>query len=467
MVLRYVSTRGGVKAARFEDVLFAGLAADGGLYVPESWPRFDRDHLASLQSASYQDVASYVLRPFVGEDLESGELDRLIEAAYRGFSHQAIAPLKQLAAGQWMLELFHGPTLAFKDVALQLLGLLFEHFLARRDGTITIVGATSGDTGSAAIATTAGRAHMRTVILHPKGRVSEVQRRQMTTVEAANIHNIAIEGTFDDCQALVKAMFNDQAFRAQQNLSAINSINWGRIMAQIVYYVTASLALGGPWRKVGFSVPSGNFGDVYAGYAAARMGLPIEQLIVATNRNDILARFFKTGAYAAGDVAPTISPSMDIQVASNFERLLFDLCDRDGDSVVELMATFAEEKTFQVSEDAFGKARELFAAYAADEPETLGMIAAMLEKTGEMVDPHTAVGLAAAKALAAGSESPIVTLATAHPAKFPDAFEQATGIRPALPRHLEDLMTKPERLSVLPNNLKAVQAHINQLPLAN
>ncbi len=467
MVLRYVSTRGGVKAARFEDVLFAGLAADGGLYVPESWPRFDRDHLASLQSAPYQDVASYVLQPFVGEDLGSSELEGLIDTAYSSFSHQAIAPVKQLAAGQWVLELFHGPTLAFKDVALQLLGLLFEHFLARRDGTITIVGATSGDTGSAAIATTAGRAHMRTVILHPKGRVSDVQRRQMTTVEAANIHNIAIEGTFDDCQALVKAMFNDQGFRLAQNLSAINSINWGRIMAQIVYYVTASLALGGPWRKVGFSVPSGNFGDVYAGYAAARMGLPIEQLIVATNRNDILARFFKTGIYAAGDVAPTISPSMDIQVASNFERLLFNLCDGDGDRVVELMATFAEEKTFQVSEDALGKARELFTAYSADEAETLGMMAEMLEKTGEMVDPHTAVGLAAAKAMAAGSKSPIVTLATAHPAKFPDAFEQATGLRPALPTHLQDLMTKPERLSVLPNDLKAVQAHINQLPMAN
>jgi len=467
MALRYISTRGGVQAAGFEEVLFAGLATDGGLYVPETWPALDRDHLASLQAASYQDVANYVLRPFVGDDIAPAELERLIEAAYSTFSHQAIAPVKQLAAGEWVMELFHGPTLAFKDVALQLLGLLFEHFLARRDGTITIVGATSGDTGSAAIATTAGRAHMRTVILHPKDRVSDVQRRQMTTVDAANIHNIAIEGSFDDCQALVKAMFNDQPFRQRQNLSAINSINWGRIMAQIVYYVTASLALGGPWRRMTFCVPSGNFGNVYAGYAAAKMGLPIEQLIVATNRNDILARFFESGMYSAGDVSPTISPSMDIQVSSNFERLLFDLCDRDGDRVRELMATFAEEKTFQVSGDALGQARELITAHRVDEAETLGVMAGCLEKTGEMVDPHTAVGLAAVDALEARPEAPVITLATAHPAKFPDAVEQATGIRPVLPRHLQDLMAKPERLTVLPNDLIAVQAHIDQLPMAN
>ena len=467
MTLRYISTRGGVPAAGFEDVLFAGLAADGGLYVPETWPKLDRDHLATLQSASYQDVAAYVLQPFVGEDLEPDELERLIDAAYGTFSHQAIAPVKQLAAGEWVMELFHGPTLAFKDVALQLLGLLFEHFLKRREGTITIVGATSGDTGSAAIATTAGRAHMRTIILHPKDRVSEVQRRQMTTVEAGNIHNIAIEGSFDDCQALVKAMFNDPGFRERLNLSAINSINWGRIMAQIVYYVTASLALGGPWRRMTFSVPSGNFGDVYAGYVAARMGLPIEQLIVATNRNDILARFFQSGIYSAGDVSPTISPSMDIQVASNFERLLFDLCDRDGDRVRELMAAFAEEKRFRISDEALGKARELFSAHRVEEAETLRMMADCLDKTGEVVDPHTAVGLAAAKALNAAADAPVITLATAHPAKFPDAVEQATGIRPALPRHLKDLMTKPERLTVLPNDLKAVQAHINELPMAN
>jgi threonine synthase len=308
---------------------------------------------------------------------------------------------------------------------------------------------------------------MRTVILHPKDRVSEVQRRQMTTVEAANIHNIAIEGTFDDCQALVKAMFNDRTFRERQKLSAINSINWGRIMAQIVYYVTASLALGGPWRKVSFAVPSGNFGNVFAGYAAARMGLPIEQLIVATNRNDILARFFETGRYQAGEVVPTMSPSMDIQVSSNFERFLFEICERDGDRVRELMAAFAEEGTFRVPEDCFGRARELMTAHRVDEAETSEMMAEIYQKTGEMIDPHTAVGIAAVRAKVGESNAPVVTLATAHPAKFPDAVEQAIGIRPTLPRHLEDLMTKPEKLSILPNDLAAVQAHIDQLPIAN
>ncbi|MGI9436510.1 MAG: threonine synthase [Geminicoccaceae bacterium] len=471
MALRYISTRGGMPAASFEEVLFAGLAADGGLYVPETWPTLDREHLTTLQSSSYQEVAAYVLRPFVGDDIRPDDLERLIEKAYSTFTHQAIAPVKQVAAGDWVMELFHGPTLAFKDVALQLLGLLFEHFLERRDGTITIVGATSGDTGSAAIATTAGRAHIRTVILHPKDRVSEVQRRQMTTVESANIHNIAIEGTFDDCQALVKAMFNDQAFREQQKLSAINSINWGRIMAQIVYYVTASLSLGGPWRKVSFTVPSGNFGNVFAGYAATRMGLPIEQLIVATNRNDILAHFFETGRYQAGEVVPTISPSMDIQVSSNFERFLFEICGRDGDRVRELMAAFAEESCFEVSEDCFGRARELMTAHRVDEAETSAMMAEIYKKTGEMIDPHTAVGFAAAKvrigAKVGESTAPMVAFATAHPAKFPDAVEQAIGIRPTLPRHLEDLMTKPEKLSILPNDLAAVQAHIDQLPIAN
>ncbi|MDH3659212.1 MAG: threonine synthase [Alphaproteobacteria bacterium] len=465
--MRYVSTRGRVPPASFEEVLFAGLAADGGLFVPQSWPLFDRDRLAELQSAPYQEVAAYVLEPFVGDDLTSAELRRMIDDAYSAFSHQAIAPVKQLAAGEWVMELFHGPTLAFKDVALQLLGLLFEHFLARRDGTITIVGATSGDTGSAAIATTAGRAHMRTVILHPKDRVSEIQRRQMTTVEAANIHNIAIEGTFDDCQALVKAMFGDRRFRERLNLSAINSINWGRIMAQIVYYVSASLALGGPWRRLSFSVPSGNFGNVYAGYAAARMGLPIEQLIVATNRNDILARFFETGIYQAGDVAPTVSPSMDIQVASNFERLLFDLCDRDGQRVQELMAGFVEERMLSVGDDALGRARELFTGYRVDEEQTLAVMADIDAKTGEMIDPHTAVGIAAATAAAKDSQAPVVTFATAHPAKFPEAVERAIGRPPIMPPKLEALMSMPERLTVLPNDLAAVQAHIDHLPIAN
>ena len=331
--VRYVSTRGGVAPCRFEEALFAGLAPDGGLYLPERWPRLDRDELAALQGAWYQEVTARVLAPFVEDDLSETELRELIARAYGGFDHIAVAPLRQLGPNEWLLELFHGPTLAFKDIALQLLGPAVRAFLERRERAITIVGATSGDTGSAAIAACAGRARMSIVILHPLGRISEVQRRQMTTVAAANVHNVAIEGTFDDCQALVKAMFNDAAFRARLNLAAINSINWGRIMAQAVYYVSAALALGGPWRKIAFAVPTGNFGDVYAGYVAHKMGLPIAQLIVATNRNDILARFFASGTYSAGEVEPTMSPSMDIQVASNFERLLYDLYEGDGAAV--------------------------------------------------------------------------------------------------------------------------------------
>jgi len=463
MTMRYLSTRGQVSPASFEEVLFAGLAADGGLFVPESWPGLDRDRLASLQNASYQDVAAFVLD---GEDIPAADLRSMIDDAYGTFSHQAIAPVKQLAVGEWMMELFHGPTLAFKDVALQLLGRLFEFFLSRRDRAITIVGATSGDTGSAAIEATAGRRRMRTIILHPKDRVSDVQRRQMTTLAADNIHNIAIEGSFDDCQALVKTMFNDPAFRERHNLAAINSINWCRIMAQVVYYVTAALALGGPWRRVSFSVPSGNFGDVYAGYVAARMGLPIDRLIVATNRNDILARFFETGVYAVGKVEPTISPSMDIQVASNFERLLFDLVDRDGEELNRLMATFAEERQVVLDSDSLAQARERFSAYRVGEEETLAMMAEILGSTGEIVDPHTAVGLAAAKAMRAETEGPMITLATAHPAKFPDAVMRAVGVKPALPEHLRDLMTRPERLTALPNDVAAIQAHIDHLPIA-
>ncbi|MEZ5934712.1 MAG: threonine synthase [Alphaproteobacteria bacterium] len=464
--MRYLSTRGRVEPASFEEVLFAGLAGDGGLFVPESWPAFDRERLAALQGASYQEVAAFVLAPFVDGALSEEQLRKLIDDAYSSFRHQAVAPVKQLAAGEWLMELFHGPTLAFKDVALQLLGGLFEFFLDKRGQGITIVGATSGDTGSAAIEATAGRAHMRTVILHPKGRVSEVQRRQMTTVAAGNIHNVAIAGSFDDCQALVKAMFNDQSFRERQALAAINSINWCRIMAQVVYYVTASLALGGPWRRVAFSVPSGNFGDVYAGYVAAKMGLPIDRLMVATNRNDILARFFASGSYQAGEVAPTISPSMDIQVASNFERLLFDLVARDAEQLNRLMATFAEERCFTLEPDQLAQARELFSAQRVSEEETLATMAAVLEATGEVVDPHTAVGLAAAKALREETEAPVITLATAHPAKFPDAVRRATGITPALPSHLAELMTREERCTELPNDLAALQAHIDNLPIA-
>jgi threonine synthase len=465
MSLRYVSTRGGVAPCRFEEALFGGLAPDGGLYLPERWLRLERDELAALQGVSYQDVAARVLTPFVGDGLSETELRDLIGRAYAGFDHVAIAPLCQLGPNEWLLELFHGPTLAFKDVALQLLGLLFEHFLTRRQRAITIVGATSGDTGSAAIAACAGRARMRVVILHPHGRISEVQRRQMTTIAAGNVHNVAIEGTFDDCQALVKAMFNDAGLRSQLNLAAINSINWGRIMAQAVYYVSAALALGGPWRKVSFAVPSGNFGDVYSGYVAHKMGLPIAQLIVATNRNDILARFFASGTYSAGEVRPTMSPSMDIQVASNFERLLYDLCAGDGAEVARLLGDFAARGSMRVSDDARARAREMFGAARVDEDETATTMADLLRTTGQLVDPHTAVGVRAGRACRLDPSTPLIALATAHPAKFPDAVQKATGIRPQLPERLADLSERAERCAVLPNDLPVVQRHIQELAL--
>ena len=461
-MVRYVSSRGGVPPCDFEQALLEGLAADGGLYLPESWPRLDRDRLDDLRGASYQEVAATVLAPFVGESLSAAELRGLIDRAYAGFDHVAVAPLRQLDANDWLLELFHGPTLAFKDVALQLLGHLFEHFLARRGQWVTIVGATSGDTGAAAIEACAGRERMTIVILHPHGRISEVQRRQMTTVAAANVHNIAIEGTFDDCQALLKAMFDDPAFRARQHLAAINSINWARVVAQAVYYVTAALALGAPRRKVAFAVPTGNFGDVYAGYVASRIGLPIDQLIVATNRNDILARFFATGRYSTGEVHPTISPSMDIQVASNFERLLLDLCGRDGAEVRRLMAGFAQRGELEVPADALGLARELFDAGSAGEEETRATMAEVLRATGELVDPHSAVGIRVGRQHRRDPRTPLVCLATAHPAKFPEAVRAATGVAPPLPARLDNLHERAERFDVLPNDLGAVMAHIQR-----
>jgi threonine synthase len=465
-MVRYVSSRGGVRPCDFEQALLDGMAADGGLYLPERWPRFDREQIEALRGATYQEVAASVLTPFVDGALDEAELSDLIDKAYAGFDHVAVAPLRQLDANDWLLELFHGPTLAFKDIALQLLGHLFEHFLEKRGRSVTIVGATSGDTGAAAIEACAGRARMTIVILHPHGRISEVQRRQMTTVDAANVHNIAIEGTFDDCQALLKAMFDDQAFRTRLGLAAVNSINWARVVAQAVYYVTSALALGAPWRKIAFAVPTGNFGDVYAGYVAAKIGLPIAQLIVATNRNDILARFFASGCYRAGEVHPTMSPSMDIQVASNFERLLLDLCERDGDQVRRLMAGFAQRGELSVPPDALGRARELFDAASADEVQTSAAMAEVFRATGELVDPHTAVGVRVGRQCRLDPATPLVCLATAHPAKFPEAVAQATGVTPSLPSRLADLHQRAERFDVLPNDLYAVQQHIQQCVMA-
>ncbi len=458
--MKYISTRGGAPALDFAEVTLAGLAADGGLYVPSYWPRLTRDDLAAMQGLSYQEVARRVMRPFVGEAIEAGVFDKLVDEAYAEFDHAAVAPVRHVRGGEWLLELFHGPTLAFKDIALQLLGRLIEHLLAVRSGRATIVGATSGDTGSAAIAACRDRAGMAIFMLHPAGRVSEVQRRQMTTVASPNVHNLAIEGTFDDCQALVKAMFNDAAFRDQQRLSAVNSINWARVMAQAVYYVFASVALGTPAREVMFAVPTGNFGDVYAGYVAERMGLPVRRLVVATNRNDILDRFFRDGSYRVSDVTPTISPSMDIQVASNFERLLFDLCDRDGAQVTRYMGELRCHGAFAVDAAELKRASKWFASGHADEEETMATIASLWEESGLLIDPHTAVGIHVGRATPRPLGLPLVMLATAHPAKFPDAVEKACGVRPELPARLADLFELEERYEVLPNDLDAVQAFI-------
>jgi threonine synthase len=458
-MVRYVSTRGRAPDLDFEGVLLAGLASDGGLYVPATWPALDAAGWRGLVGKPYPELATRLMLPFVESTLGESEFGALVHDAYAGFGHTAVAPLRQTGPRDWILELFHGPTLAFKDYALQLLGRLFDHVLARRGERITIVGATSGDTGSAAIEACRDKASMQVFILHPKDRVSEVQRRQMTTVPAANIHNIAIEGTFDDCQALLKAMFNSP-LRDRLKLSAVNSINWARVMAQIVYYAHAALSLGAPDRRIGFVVPTGNFGNVFAGYAARAMGLPIERLVVATNVNDIVARFLATGEYRSGHVHATMSPSMDIQVASNFERLLFDLLGRDGQSVERLLQGLSQSGGFAVSAEQHTRARAVFDGHATSEESTLAHIGVTWRETGMLVDPHTAVGLDAAAAARRTIDAPLVTLATAHPAKFPDAVERATGQRPALPPRLADLMTRPERCAVLPNDIQAVSAYV-------
>lgn len=463
--MRYVSTRGQAPALDFEGVLLAGLAGDGGLYVPESWPQFSAADWRAMRGLSYAEVAFRVIKPFVGGCIPDADLKRMIGEAYATFGHKAVVPLRQSGDNDWVLELFHGPTLAFKDVALQLLGRLFDWALARSGKRATIVGATSGDTGSAAIEGCRGRANLDIFIMFPHGRVSDVQRRQMTTVPDANVHAMALEGTFDDAQAMVKALFADVPFRDSVGLTAVNSINWARVMAQIVYYVTASLSLGGPERAPAFCVPSGNFGDIFAGYAAAKMGLPIAKLIVATNRNDILARFIASGEYRKSGVEPTISPSMDIQVASNFERLLFDMHGRDGAQIRQLMSDLDKNGGFTVSPNALAETKQLFAAGKADEAATKAMLKTAFEAgNGLLVDPHTAVGLvvAAAQRQAAllPAETPLVTLATADAAKFPAAVEAATGRHPALPPRMADLFERPERQTTLANDYAKVREFI-------
>lgn len=458
--MRYQSTRGTAPELDFREVTLAGLASDGGLYIPVEWPRFTPDQIADLAGLSYVETAVRVMAPFVAGSLTQDELRDLCTRAYGRFSHDAVTPLVQLDHRHFLLELFHGPTLAFKDVALQLLGLLFEKFLTGTDRHLTIVGATSGDTGSAAIDAVAGREGIDIFMLHPKGRVSDVQRRQMTTVLAPNVHNIAIEGSFDDGQRLVKAMFNDPGFSGRFHVTAVNSINWARLMAQVVYYFYAAVRLGAPAREVAFSVPTGNFGDVFAGYVAAKMGLPVAKLIVATNVNDILHRALSSGDYSAGTVTPTAAPSMDIQVSSNFERLLFDLAGRDGPALAAQMAGFESSKTMRLTNAQQQGAASLFASDRIEADDMSRAMAWAHARADEILDPHTAIGLAAAQRVALPPHVPIVTLATAHPAKFDDAVERATGIRPTLPPRVGDLFDREERYDVLPATFEAITGYV-------
>lgn len=460
--MRYVSTRGEGTPLDFVEVMLAGLARDGGLYVPEQWPALDSQAIAGLAGRPYAEVAVEVMRPFVGASIPETDLARMAQEAYGTFRHPATVPLIQLNPSLFVLELFHGPTLAFKDLAMQLVARLMDHALEQRGERTTIVVATSGDTGGAAVEAFRGRQQVDVVVLFPHGRISEVQRRMMTTAPDANVHAVAIEGTFDDCQALVKAMFNHHAFRDRVHLSGVNSINWARIVAQAVYYFTAAVALGAPHRKVAFTVPTGNFGDVYAGYVAFKMGLPIDRLVVATNVNDILARTFATGTYEIRDVVATSSPSMDIQVSSNFERLLFDAYGRDAHAVRALMGSLAQSKRFSVSAPALEKLRALFTADRAEEQEIAATIRTWMREAGYCADPHTAVGLAVAEKETRDPSIPMAVLSTAHPAKFPDAVKAVCGVTPALPEWLGDLPTRPERMTVLP----ADQAQIERFVLS-
>ncbi|MFL5325415.1 MAG: threonine synthase [Microvirga sp.] len=459
----HVSTRGEAPAISFTDALLAGLARDGGLYVPERWPALSRDAIAAFAGSRYAEVAKAVMGALVDGEIAAPDLGRMIAAAYAPFRHPAVAPLVQIGDNLFVLELFHGPTLAFKDVAMRLLAQLMDHALKARGGRATIVGATSGDTGSAAVDAFTGLDQVDVFILFPHGRVSDVQRRQMTTVDAANVQAIAVDGTFDDCQALVKAMFNHARFRDELQLSGVNSINWARIAAQTVYYFTAAVALGGPHRPVSFSVPTGNFGDVLAGFVAKRMGLPIERLMVATNANDILDRALASGRYEIRGVTPTTSPSMDIQVSSNFERLVSEAIDRDAAAVRGLMAGLSQSRSFAIAPEPLARIRRDFASAAVDEETVAQEMRRTYGDAGYLLDPHTAVGVHAGRALIdRDPRTPVIALSTAHPAKFPDAVLRATGVRPELPPHLAELMDRPERFARLANDQAAVERFIRE-----
>lgn len=457
--MHYISTRGSAPKVDFKGALLAGLASDGGLYVPESIPQFSPQQIAAMRELSYADLALEIMTPFVGESFPRAELKRMIDAAYGNFRHDAIAPLTQLSRDHFVLELFHGPTLAFKDFALQLLGYLLEAALEGQHATV--LGATSGDTGSAAMAGCMHAKNLDIVILYPQGRTSDVQRRQMTTLGAKNIHALAVDGTFDDCQDMVKTLFADADYRTKTRLLAVNSINFARVLAQIVYYFYAALRLGSPATRLNFTVPTGNFGDIYAGYLAQKMGLPIGKLIIASNRNDILARCVATGEYKMAGVNASLSPSMDIEISSNFERLLFDLFARDGAALNAAMIDFRKTKSLKLTPAQHADFTALFAAHAVDDAGTLATIKSAYEKTGYLLDPHTAVGVATTEFLKPHGTT--ITLATAHPAKFPDAVKQATGITPPLPAHLADLMTREEVITPLKHDISELKSFISKL----
>jgi threonine synthase len=460
-IMRYISTRGTAPILGFGDVLLAGLARDGGLYLPEEWPQFSASDIRAMRGLSYPDLAVRILTPFIGGEIDEAIFARIVREAYATFRHPATCPIVQSGPNEFILELFHGPTLAFKDVAMQLLARLMDHMLAERGERATIVGATSGDTGGAAIDAFAGRDRTDMFILFPEGKVSPVQQRQMTTSTAANVHALALKGNFDDCQSIVKALFNDHRFRDTVRLSGVNSINWARIMAQIVYYFSSAISLGSPDRPVSFTVPTGNFGDIFAGYAAKRMGLPIERLVIATNDNDILARTLAGGRYETRGVMATTSPSMDIQVSSNFERLLFEASGRDAAATLASMESLRQSGAFTVAGATLEAIRAEFAAGRSTMDETASAIAATLAASGYLADPHTATGLHVARAQPAGT-TPMIVLATAHPAKFPDSVEAAVGIRPNLPSWLSGLMERRETYSVLPSDVKMVEDHISR-----
>ena len=458
--MRYISTRGEAPSLGFVDVTLAGLARDGGLYVPEAWPTLTPEAIAGLAGRPYAEVAVEVLRPFVAGTIPEADLARMAREAYGTFRHPAVVPLVQLGPSLFVLELFHGPTLAFKDLAMQLLARLMDHVLTERGQRATIVGATSGDTGGAAVEAFRGRQQVDVVVLYPHGRISEVQRRMMTTPQEANVHAVAIEGTFDDCQAIVKGMFNHHGFRDRVSLSGVNSINWARIVAQVVYYFVAAVALGAPHRKVAFTVPTGNFGDVFAGHVARRMGLPVDRLVIATNVNDILARTMATGTYELRDVVATAAPSMDIQISSNFERLLFEASGHDAAAVRALMGSLGQSGRFTIGSRALAAIRAEFTADRADEDETAATIRTVRKEAGYLLDPHTAVGVAVAEKEQRDPAVPMVALATAHPAKFPAAVQAACGVDPGLPDWLADLPHRAERVTVLPADQAAVERFI-------